>query len=381
MISLSKLISGEATVSKHITYKGDNGKIPKPLVKFASSLIPIVVWNITKKCNLRCIHCYADAGNSRDELTTEQCMDIINNLAEFNVPLILFSGGEPLLRKDLIDIASYAKKKGITCALSTNGTLIDRDCAEMLKDAFSYVGVSIDGFGPTNDKFRGVSGAFERAIRGLKLARDAGVLTGIRFTVTKYNLKDVPKVLNILREEEIPRFCLYHLVPSGRADFDYDIDNTERRKLIDYLIKEAKKEGTEILTVDNPCDGIYVYLKTKETDKNLASDVLEFLRYRGGDNSGIRLANIDFRGFVHPNQFWWDYNLGNVLKKSFKEIWLGNDSLLTMLREKQRYLRGKCGSCKFKKLCGGFRVRALRYGDLWGTDPSCYLNKAEILEL
>ncbi len=379
MISLSKLISGEATVSKHITYKGDSSFIPKSLVEFSKSLKPIVVWNVTRKCNLKCIHCYANASEDL-ELRTEECFEIVDKLSRFKVPLILFSGGEPLLRRDLIEIAEYARRKGITCVLSTNGTLIDRNLAENLKDVFSYVGVSIDGLRDVNDTFRGVRGAFDKALRGLLNARDVGILTGIRFTITKHNFKELPKVLELVVKEEIPRFCVYHLVPSGRAGFKDDISNLERRKILDYLIEIAERvEDVEILTVDNPADGVYVYLKLRREDEEKAIKALEFLKYRGGDKSGINLASVDFKGDVHPNQFWWDYNLGNLLEKDFDEIWLGNDRLLKMLREKEKYLRGKCGACKFKYVCGGFRVRAYRFGDLWGEDPSCYLDIKEIV--
>ncbi len=370
MISLSKMISGEATVSKHITYGGDSSFIPKKLVEFTKDLRPIVVWNITNRCNLRCLHCYASANVDVDELKTEECFEIIDKLAKFRVPLILFSGGEPLLRKDIFEIAEYAKKSGIKCVLSTNGTLIDDDLVHNL-EVFNYVGVSLDGIGAVNDKFRGVKGAFDRAIKGLLLANEI-VLSGVRFTITKHNAKELEKVLKLARENEIPRFCMYHLVPSGRAGFSDDISNKERRKIIDFLIKEAEKEGVEILTVDNPADGVYVYLKTRD------ESVLEFLKYRGSDSSGIRLACIDHNGHVHPNQFWWDYDLGNVLEKDFEEIWLGSDPLLKKLREKTKYLKGKCGVCRFKEFCGGFRVRAYRYGDLWGEDPSCYLSLSEI---
>ncbi len=373
MISLSKIVSGEATVSKHLTYDGDDAFIPEKLVKFSKKLTPIVVWNVTRRCNLRCIHCYASASDRvEDELTTEQCMEVVEKLSKFNVPMILFSGGEPLLRKDLIDIAEKAKKRGIKCVLSTNGTLIDKDVADDLR-VFDYVGVSLDGMRAINDRFRGVRGAFARAIEGLRNVADTGVLTGIRFTVTKHNLSDVGKVIALLREMEIPRFCLYHLVPAGRAEFRDDIGNDERRKLVDFLLEEAGKEGVEIMTVDNPADGVYTYLKIGD------ERILEFLKYRGGDSSGSRLACIDNRGFVHPNQFWWDYTVGNVLEAEFEDIWLGNDPLLEKLRSKTEYLKGKCGECRYKHVCGGFRVRALRYGDLWGEDPSCYLKRDEIV--
>ncbi|WP_202320323.1 radical SAM protein [Archaeoglobus neptunius] len=376
MISLSKLVAGEATVSKHITYEGDSNFIPERLKAFTRSYTPIVVWNVTNRCNLRCLHCYASAGTDRVELSTEQCFEIIDDLAKFKVPLILFSGGEPLLREDIFDIAEYAKKRGIKAVLSTNGTMIDRDIAGNL-EIFEYVGVSLDGLKETNDRFRGVERAFEMAFKGL-LAASEVVLSGVRFTVTRHNYSEVIPLINLSRENEIPRFCLYHLVPSGRADFGDDISNEERRKLIELLIREAEKEGMEIMTVDNPADGIYTYLKLLEIDPEKAEMARDFLRYRGGDSSGIRLACIDHRGDVHPNQFWWDYTLGNVLVSNFEKIWMGGDGLLEKLRNKVRYLRGKCGRCRFKDVCGGFRLRAYRYGDLWGDDPSCYLYESEI---
>jgi radical SAM protein with 4Fe4S-binding SPASM domain len=386
MISITKMATGKATVSERITYEGDKSVIPKKLVELSRSLKPVVVWNLTRRCNLRCIHCYASASeDSARELTTDEAKAVIDDLAEMGIPLLLFSGGEPLLRKDIFELASYATSKGIRCALSTNGTLITPEIAEKIKEAgFVYVGVSIDGMKETNDRFRGVDGAFDKAFEGLLNARDAGILTGIRFTVTKYNFKDIPAVIDLLAENEIPRFCLYHLVPSGRADFSHDISLKERRELIDWLFDKAIElhdEGcrTEILTVDNPADGVYVCLKLKELDEELARQAFEFLKYRGGDRSGAQLANIDMHGDVHPNQFWWDHTCGNVRHERFSEIWLNpKDELLIKLRNKTKFLKGKCGRCAYKEICGGFRLRALRAGDLWGDDPDCYLSEEEI---
>jgi len=386
MIGITKMVTGEATVSKKLTYGEDESRIPRKLVEASEKPIPVVVWNTTSKCNLKCIHCYANAGSQSDaELTTDEAKDFLNDLAEMRIPVLLFSGGESLLRKDLFELASFITSKGISISLSTNGTLISEEIAEKLKKAgFSYIGVSIDGLQDTNDKFRRIKGAFDKAFRGLLNSKDAGLMTGIRFTVTRYNLNDIPDVIDLLAENEIPRFCLYHLVPSGRADFKDDITLKERRKLIDWLFEKSIQlhdDGykTEILTVDNPADGIYVYLKLKEMDEKLAEQALEFLRYRGGDNSGYRLADVDMYGDVHPNQFWWDYTIENVREKKFSEIWLKpEDQLLIRLREKTKYLRGRCGKCKFKELCGGFRLRALRAGDLWGDEPDCYLTDEEI---
>lgn len=365
MISLSKLISGTATVSKRLTYEGEDSFIPKKLKEFSSKNVPIIVWNITNRCNLNCLHCYARANTKQSELSTLDCKRIIDNLAKFDVPMIIFSGGEPLMRGDIFELAECAKKKGIKVVLSTNGTLINRDIANDL-EVFDYVGISLDGI-RLHDEFRGIKGAFESALKGLEIANEV-VLTGIRFTLTKYNFSELPNLIKLAKEIEIPRFCVYHLVPSGNASFKDDIDNVSRKRVINYLIREAEREEEmEILTVDNPSDGVYLYLQTKD------ENILEFLRYRGGDSSGVRLACIDSDGNLHPNQFWMDYTAGNLLWQDFSKIWL-NDPLFKMLREKEKYLEDKCGNCEFKKFCGGFRVRAYRYGNLWGWDPSCYIS-------
>ncbi|MFP3946701.1 MAG: radical SAM protein [Archaeoglobaceae archaeon] len=385
MIGITKMATGQATVSQRLTYGGDKSTIPQKLVQAAEKPVPVMVWNTTSRCNLRCIHCYANAGSVSDELSTEEAKAFLDDLSEMKIPLMIFSGGEPIMRRDLCELASHITSRGIMCSLSTNGTLIDEDTAQKLKECgVSYVGVSIDGEAETNDKFRGVNGAFDKAFQGLLNSRNAGIMTGIRFTVTRYNVKDVPPIIDLLAENDIPRFCLYHLVPSGRAEFKDDITLKERRELIDWLFHKAVQlhdDGykTEILTVDNPVDGIYTYLKLKETDEKLAEQALEFLKYRGGDSSGFRLSNVDMVGDVHPNQFWWDYTIGNVRNQKFSDMWLNpTDDLLIKLRDKTRYLGGRCGKCKFKEVCGGFRLRAMRYGDLWGNEPDCYLTDEEI---
>ncbi|MBE8538596.1 radical SAM protein [Geoglobus acetivorans] len=386
MIGLSKMVGGEITVSERLTY-GSREKIPKKLVEASKKPIPVTVWNTTARCNLKCVHCYADAGaKKKGELTTDEANEFIDDLAEMKVPVLLLSGGEPLMREDIFELIEYAKSKGLYVSLSTNGTLINDVVAERLAELkVDYVGISIDGLPDTNDRFRGLKGAFDNALNGILNAKEAGLLTGIRFTVTKLNLKEVPEVIDILVEHEIPRFCLYHLVPSGRADFEIDIDFKERRNLMEWLFEKAielrdSKEKTELLTTDNPADGVFFYLKLKEMDESLAEDALRFLRYRGGDSSGFRIADVDMFGNVHPNQFWFDHTVGNIRERRFSDIWLNpEDDLLIKLRKKTEYIRGKkCGGCKFKSVCGGFRLRAMRFGDLWGDDPSCYLYEEEI---
>lgn len=361
------MLSGVATVSKEITYEGEDDFIPNKLKDFSSQILPVIVWNITNRCNLSCLHCYAKANTRRVELSTEDCKKIINELSGFGVPIILFSGGEPLLREDIFELANYAKERGIKTVLSTNGTLIDENFVEKLK-VFDYVGISLDGI-KVHDKFRGINGAFDRAIKAIEITREV-TLTGIRFTLTKYNFLELPELIKMAKNLGVQRFCLYHLVPSGKASFSDDVDNSTRKRVINFLMKVAmKEENLEILTVDNPADGVYVYLKMQN------DSILEFLKFRGGDSSGVRLACIDELGNLHPNQFWLDYTAGNVLIHGFESLWL-KDPLFNKLREKEKYLVDKCGFCKFKSICGGFRVRALRNGNLWGWDPSCYIFKS-----
>ena len=372
MISLSKMVKGKATVSREITYDRSDEHIPKRLRELKGSLKPVVVWNLTARCNLKCVHCYAQA-DQKDELDTGTALRVVEELNELAV-LVLFSGGEPLLRKDIFEIAEHCK---VPKALSTNGTLIDVNTAEMLRNVgFSYVGVSLDGLKEVHDRFRGVDGAFERAVEGLKNVKSAGILSGVRFTLTKFNCEEVEGVLDLCEDLGVDRFCMYHLVPSGRADFSIDVPNDVRRNVIDYIFDRAFEFDGEILTVDNPCDGVYFCLKLREIDEDLAFKAYEFLKYRGGDRSGRNLVNIDPFGNVHPNQFWWDYSCGNVKERNFKDIWF-NDPLLNELRGEWK-LNGRCGRCAYRHVCGGFRLRALRVGDLWGEDPSCYLKDEEI---
>jgi radical SAM protein with 4Fe4S-binding SPASM domain len=352
---------------------------------------PVVVWNATKRCNLHCIHCYSKSENRlyRDELTTNEAKCFVKDLAEFGVPVLLFSGGEPLLRKDLFEVGQLASDLGIKPVLSTNGTLITESLAEQIKTAgFVYVGVSIDGVGETNDKFRGVQKAFDAAVRGIRNCINAGVKTGLRFTVTKHNCKDVPKIFDFVEVENIPRVCFYHLAYAGRGSeiIKDDLTHKQTREFMDYVLIKAegflnRGSGTEILTVDNHADAAYIYLKLKEKDREKAEEALRLMRINAGNSSGIGIAGVDFNGYVHPDQFWQHYSLGNIRQRRFSEIWVdGSEPLLNALRNRPEHLKGRCRQCRFLDICNGnLRVRAEAvYGDTWAPDPACYLTDEEI---
>lgn len=380
MVSITKLYLGADEAFDHIRY----GLSPKERK-------PVVVWNITGRCNLNCRHCYAHSRKDTEthgELSTEEAKSVIEDLSRLGVPVILFSGGEPLLRKDIFELLDYAREKGLKTVLSTNGTLIIRDVAKILSSlSVSYVGISLDGLYEVNDLFRGKDGAFSEALRGILNCKNEGIKVGIRFTITKLNYEHIPKIFDFFDSYEIERICFYHLVYSGRGRslMDLDISAEERRRILDLIIRRAKeiyeKRKIEVLTVDNHADGPYVYLKLLEEDLERAKKVLELLKTNSGNLSGLGIACIDEKGFVHPDQFLRDINLGNLRDVPFSKIWTDEkNEILSMLRRKRNYLKGRCSRCRFLDICGGnFRARAYaKYGDLWMEDPQCYLTDAEI---
>jgi radical SAM protein with 4Fe4S-binding SPASM domain len=273
--------------------------------------------------------------------------------------------------------------------LSTNGTLITPEVAEKIKKAeFSYVGVSLDGMEATNDRFRGVKGAFEEALEGIRNCTNVGVRAGLRFTITKHNYRDLPGIFELVDEEKIKRVCFYHLVYSGRGSkmIDEDLDHKTTREVVDLILDKTYEffcdaKDTEILTVDNHADAVYLYLVLKEEQPARAKEVYELLRWNGGNNSGIAIGNVDNLGNVHADQFWWHYSFGNVRERRFSEIWMDtSDPLMAGLKNRKPLLKGRCRTCKYLDICNGnFRVRAEAvYGDVWAPDPACYLTDEEI---
>lgn len=378
MINVSKLWAGTPGSMDQLRY-GDK-----------THQKPVVVWNTTRRCNLNCVHCYSESANEiyPSELTTEEARAFVEDLAEFGVSVLLFSGGEPLLRHDLFEVARLASDRGIRAVLSTNGTLITEDKAKMLKDAgFSYVGVSLDGVGETNNKFRGKEKAFELAVEGIRNCFKAGVKPGLRFTVTSYNYEDIPKIFSFIEAEHIPRACFYHLAYVGRGTLiaSNDLTHDQSRAFMDYLLEKTNalhKKGlnTEILTVDNHADAAYLYLKLKQENPQKAEETLKLLKINGGNSSGSGIACVDANGHVHADQFWRYYSVGNIRKRKFSEIWNDNsEPLLRALRNRKAYLNGKCAACRFLDICNGnLRVRAeAACGDTWAPDPACYLTEEE----
>lgn len=370
MIPISVMVAGAGTTSFKI--KGRYG-VGNPS-SFAGHLRPAVTWNITRRCNLKCVHCYVDAGpQDPGELTTEEAMDVVDQMAEVGVPMVIFSGGEPLLRKDLFEVAEYAGEKGIKLVLSTNGTLITKEVAKRLKDlGFYYIGVSLDSINEDfHDAFRGVKGSFAAALAGIKNAVDVGLDVGLRFTVTARNIEEAPRYIDFAASLGVRRITFYHLSAAGRAqkmDRSWYYTPSQYKAFIETLIEYAKRYSgkLEIETTLAPYDGIYI----AETLGGGSQDYLKFVESAGG--CGRKMVSIYPNGDVYPCQFLDFYKLGNVREQRLRDI-LKPEAVEPFVYT-EKYLRGpKCGSCRYKQYCkGGDRARAYYLtGDMWGDDPLC----------
>lgn len=391
MIGISKLYCGTVEASDPLRYERHSAKLPAHLLQFSKDKKPVVVWNVGQRCNLKCVHCYSQSQNKEyaGELSPEEGKKLIQDLARFGSPVILFSGGEPLLRKDLLNLAHLATDSGMRAVISTNGTLISAKTARDLKRiGLSYVGVSLDGMQATNDLFRGVEGAFAAALNGIRNCQEAGIKVGLRFTINRRNGPDIPEIFDLLEKEQIPRVCFYHLVYAGRGSqlMEEDLDHQETRKVVDLIIERTRdlhgrNKAVEVLTVDNHADGPYLYLRMEREGSARAAEVLELLRMNGGNSSGLGIGCVSWDGAVHADQFWRHYSFGNVRKRPFSEIWMdANEPLMAKLKEKKKHVKGRCAFCRWLDVCAGnFRVRAEAVtGDIWAPDPACYLTDEEI---
>lgn len=395
MIGISKLYCGSVEASDVLRYNRDSARLPSGMLQFSRDKKPVVVWNCTKTCNLKCVHCYAGSDAQRyDELSTDEAKVMIDDLAQFGCPVLLFSGGEPTLRPDLVELMAYARSKGMRVVISTNGTLITQERAEeYAKVGLSYVGVSLDGSREVHDKFRGIEGSFDRALEGIEHARNAGIKVGLRFTINRMNYQEIPKIFDLMEERHINRICLYHLVYAGRGSalMEEDLDHVQARETVRYIMTRTQEmfdKGLrpEVLTVDNHCDGPFVYLELLKENPERAQNALQLLKWNQGNSSGNGICSINWTGEVYADQFWRHFELGNVRERPFSEIWTDvsrstpQSELMFRLKDKRPFVKGRCAQCKWLDICGGnFRVRAeAATGDLWAPDPACYLTDEEI---
>ncbi|MFO0996967.1 MAG: heme d1 biosynthesis radical SAM protein NirJ [Alphaproteobacteria bacterium] len=363
---------------------------PTP-VRRAAPPGPVVIWNLVRRCNLNCKHCYSLSADVDfpGELTTQQIYEVMDDLKAFGVPVLILSGGEPLLRRDIFDISRRAKAKGFYVGLSSNGTLIDEAIADRIAEiGYDYVGVSLDGIGAVHDRFRRQEGAFADALRGIRLCKARGVKVGLRFTMTEHTVASLDPLLDLLDAEDIDKFYLSHLVYAGRGN-RYRADDARHattRAAMDRIFERCwayveRGVRKEFVTGNNDADGVYFLHWARRRFPDKAHHIRAKLAAWGGNASGVNVANIDNLGDVHPDTFWWHYSLGNVKERRFSEIWTDvSDPIMAGLKARPRSLKGRCSACKHFDICGGnTRVRALKIlGDPWEEDPACYLSAAEI---
>ncbi|MFU8778517.1 MAG: heme d1 biosynthesis radical SAM protein NirJ [Roseovarius sp.] len=365
---------------------------PTPLRRRGAGPVkPVVIWNLTRRCNLKCRHCYTVSADVDfpGELSHAQAMATLADLGDFGIPALILSGGEPLDRRDLFEIAAEARKQVRMLALSTNGTKIHGEAADRVAEiGFDYVGISIDGVGSTNDWFRGVEGAFADALRGVRACKARGIKVGLRFTLTRDNAPQLTDLLQLCDDEGVDKFYLSHLVYAGRGDKNRGEDAMHRhtRQALDVLIDRAWVAAAEdapldIVTGNNDADAVYLLQwAARHFEADRVAHLRAHLEAWGGNSSGLGVANIDTLGRVHPDTYWSDYTVGNVKTAKFSEIWTGSDAMLAQLRQRPRPLKGRCGACAYRAVCGGnTRIRALQLtGDPWAEDPACYLSDREI---
>jgi heme d1 biosynthesis radical SAM protein NirJ len=364
---------------------------PTPIGTARQPAGPVVIWNLIRRCNLACKHCYSISADTdfKGELSTAEVFGVMDDLKAFGVPALILSGGEPLLRPDIFEISQRAREMGFYVGLSTNGTLIDKHNIDAIAAAgYDYVGISIDGVRQTHDRFRRKQGAYDASINGIRLCRDRGIKVGLRFTLTMDNATELPGMLDLMEQEDVDKFYLSHLNYAGRGnrnrDSDVHLDIT--RDAMDLLFETAlssaeRNDGKEFVTGNNDADGVYLLHWVQRYHPDKAEHMAVKLEQWGGNSSGVNIANIDNLGNVHPDTFWWHYSLGNVRERRFSDIWQDtSDPIMRGLKEKPRKIKGRCGKCRYFNICGGnTRVRALQLtGDPWAEDPACYLTESEI---
>jgi len=371
MFRLSSLIK---STLQNLTIKEHNGSI--------------MIWNFTNRCNLSCHHCYSKADPyNTDSLTFSKIQQIIPQLLESKINFIIFSGGEPLIREDIYDIATQMKKNNIITYLSTNGMYINEKNVKKIINTFDYIGISIDGKEKTHDYFRGQKGSYLKAMNAIKLIQKNGGNCGIRFTLTKETQNDFYSMFDLVEELNINKFYISHLVYSGRGkdNLNIDLSKEQRREYVEFIIQKAfeyykAKKNIDIVTGNMEMDAIMLLKKFQKDYPKYCNDLIKRLKHWGGNSSGVRIGNMDWEGNVKPDPFFPE-TIGNYLKQPLKDIWLNpSNKIAQRLRDTPRKISGRCEDCKYILICnGGNRSRSfVIHNDLWKEDPSCYLTDEEI---
>ncbi|MFQ6085614.1 MAG: radical SAM protein [Candidatus Bathyarchaeia archaeon] len=332
-----------------------------------------VSWNVTSECNLTCKHCYRDAGSrAPHELTTEEGKRLLEDVASTGRgALVVLSGGEPLMRRDIFELARHGTSLDLRLVMGSNGTLITREVAEELKaSGILSVAISLDGArAGSHDSFRGMPGAFEGAIVGAKACSEAGVNLQINITVTKYNYKEVPEILNIAERLGAQGIHLFHFVPSGRGREILESEITVKQyvKLLNYVYKRQRKVG--VFTKPTCAPQYWAYLLREHEGAQFLPEFLK--RFSKGCLAGTGYCCVTPEGIITPCPYL-PVEVGDIREDGFRKLWCEAE-VLTELRN-ERLLKEPCRACAYIDVCRGCRARAFAYyGDYLAPDPACFL--------
>ena len=339
----------------------------------------ILIWNITGKCNLTCQHCYNRSDKFNEAgLSADVIIKTIPSLKKIGIKSVILSGGEPLLRNDIFDIAKALKNENIMTSLSSNGTLINIGNIKAVKDSFDYVGISLDGDEETHDKFRGIEGSFKKAANAVNVCIENDVKAGLRFSLTKFNYDKLDYFVDLALKFKVPKIYISHLVYSGKGAFYDDLDAGQyaeiSKKIINTAIKLIEKgKKLDIVTGNSEEEAVILLDVFEDRYPDLKAKLYKKLACWGGNQAGIRLINIDYNGFIKPDPFY-EYRAGNIKYDDISEVYM-QDPLFVKLRDRKRFLKGRCASCRYLDICnGGSRARAYSiYNDYFAEDPSCYV--------
>ncbi len=321
----------------------------------------LISWNLTRRCNLRCPHCYMEGGKKADnELTTDECLALVSEMELLGTEMLILTGGEPLLRKDVYDVARTASDRGLWVVMGTNGVLVDdRVARKMVECGVKGVAISIDSIEPDkHNSFRGGPNAWEHSVKALDVCRANGLQTVVQTTVMEMNKDEIPRLLDFARDKGAWSFNLYFLVQTGRGQRMNDLSADDTEELLADLARV--QEGYRPMLVRSKCAPQFKRIAYEQGLAGLES---------GGCMAGTQYCRITPDGDVTPCPYM-TVVAGNVREQTFSEIWRGSP-VLAALRDPER-LAGRCGACEYKELCGGCRCRAYAgLGDYLAEDPAC----------
>jgi len=335
----------------------------------------LVAWEITRNCNLSCVHCRASAtmGPYKGELDTDACLRLLDQIQRVGDPIVILTGGEPLLRSDIFEVARYGTRLGLRMVMAPNGTLITAEKARQMADAgIQRISISLDGSTQEiHDRFRGVAGAFDGALRGIANAKKAGIPFQINTTITQSNLDQIPAIQKLAVDLGAVAHHIFLLVPTGRGKYivDKEINAEEYEATLNWFYDQRDQTPLQLKATCAPHYYRILRQRAKEDGQNVTFETHGLDAVTRGCLGGVGFCFISHTGIVQPCGFL-NVPCGDVTQNTFQDIWNQSDVFLR-LRDYDA-LTGKCGDCEYKKVCGGCRARAFEAtGDYMAEEPLC----------